>query len=61
MISPKKDVDGFNIINRGRLAVGEDAFVACTPLGVIEMLKNENIEISGKHAVIIGRSNKSFT
>lgn len=56
-IDPNKDVDGFNIINRGKLAVGEDAFVACTPLGVIEMLKYENIEISGKHCVILGRSN----
>jgi len=56
-ISPDKDVDGFNIINRGRLAVGEEAFVACTPLGVIEMLKHEKIEIEGKHCVIIGRSN----
>ena len=56
-ISPDKDVDGFNIINRGRLAVGEEAFVACTPLGIIEMLKRENIEISGKNCVIIGRSN----
>ena len=56
-ISPSKDVDGFNVINRGRLAVGEDAFVACTPLGVITMLKHEGITISGKHCVIIGRSN----
>lgn len=56
-IDPNKDVDGFNIINRGKLAVGEDAFVACTPLGVIEMLKYENIEIKGKHCVILGRSN----
>ncbi len=56
-ISPLKDVDGFNIINRGNLAVGNDAFVACTPLGIIELLKHENIAISGKHVVIIGRSN----
>lgn len=56
-ISSKKDVDGFNIINRGKLGVGEDAFVACTPLGVIEMLNHENIEIEGKHCVIVGRSN----
>lgn len=56
-ISPKKDVDGFNIINRGRLCVGEDAFVACTPLGVVEMIRHEGIEINGKHCVIIGRSN----
>ena len=56
-ISPKKDVDGFNIVNRGKLAVGEDSFVACTPLGVVEMIKHEGIEIKGKHCVIIGRSN----
>ena len=56
-IAPKKDVDGFNIVNRGKLAVGEDAFVACTPLGVVEMIKHEGIEIKGKHCVIIGRSN----
>jgi len=56
-ISCDKDVDGFNVVNRGRLTVGEDAFVACTPLGVIEMLKREKIEIAGKNCVIIGRSN----
>lgn len=56
-ISPVKDVDGFNLVNRGKLAVGEDAFVACTPLGIVELLKHENIEISGKRVVIIGRSN----
>lgn len=56
-ISPSKDVDGFNIVNRGKLAVGEDTFVACTPLGVIEMLRHEGIKIEGKHCVIIGRSN----
>jgi len=56
-ISPEKDVDGFHIINRGKLAIGEDCFVACTPLGVITMLKHENIDIAGKRAVIVGRSN----
>ena len=56
-ISPMKDVDGFNIVNRGKLAVGEDAFVACTPLGVVEMIRHEGITIKGKHCVIIGRSN----
>lgn len=56
-ISPDKDVDGFHVINRGKLAIGEDCFVACTPLGVITMLKHEGIEISGKRAVIVGRSN----
>ncbi|MBP3284208.1 MAG: bifunctional methylenetetrahydrofolate dehydrogenase/methenyltetrahydrofolate cyclohydrolase FolD [Clostridia bacterium] len=56
-IAPEKDVDGFHMINRGKLAIGEDCFVACTPLGVITMLKHENIEIEGKRAVIVGRSN----
>lgn len=56
-ISPDKDVDGFHVINRGKLAIGEDCFVACTPLGVITMLKHEGVEISGKRAVIVGRSN----
>lgn len=56
-ISPSKDVDGFNIVNRGRLAIGEDAFFACTPLGIIEMLKYENILLDGKNCVILGRSN----
>lgn len=56
-IAPEKDVDGFHVINRGKLAIGEDCFVACTPLGVITMLKHENIEIEGKRAVIVGRSN----
>lgn len=52
-----KDVDGFNVINKGKLSLGDDSFVPCTPIGIIEMLKHENIEISGKHCVIIGRSN----
>ena len=56
-ILPSKDVDGFNIVNRGKLAVGSDAFVACTPLGIVELLRHEGITISGKHVVIIGRSN----
>ena len=55
-ISPEKDVDGFHVINRGKLAIGEDCFVACTPLGVITMLKHENIEIEGKRTVIVGHS-----
>lgn len=52
-----KDVDGFHPINVGKLAIGEDSFVSCTPAGVIKMLEEYNIEIQGKHAVIIGRSN----
>ncbi len=56
-IDPKKDVDGFHPVNVGKLFSGEDAFVPCTPLGVMEMLHRNNVEIKGKEAVIIGRSN----
>ena len=56
-ISPKKDVDGFNPINVGRLSLNQDCFVSCTPYGIIKMLENYNIPIEGANAVIIGRSN----
>ncbi|TDT68620.1 methenyltetrahydrofolate cyclohydrolase /5,10-methylenetetrahydrofolate dehydrogenase (NADP+) [Hypnocyclicus thermotrophus] len=57
-ISYKKDVDGFHPINVGKTLIGDKTgFKSCTPYGIIEMLKRENIEISGKDAVIIGRSN----
>ena len=56
-ISPKKDVDGFNPINVGKLSLNQDCFVSCTPYGIIKMLEAYNIEIEGLHAVIIGRSN----
>lgn len=56
-INPEKDVDGFHPINVGRLASGQKSLVPCTPAGVIEILKRSGIEISGRHAVIIGRSN----
>jgi methylenetetrahydrofolate dehydrogenase (NADP+)/methenyltetrahydrofolate cyclohydrolase len=56
-ISPAKDVDGFHPINAGRLFVGDDSLLPCTPYGVIEMLKRENVTIRGKHAVVVGRSN----
>ena len=56
-IDYKKDVDGFNPINIGKLAIGEETFVSCTPSGVIKMLEEYNIQIEGKRAVIIGRSN----
>jgi methylenetetrahydrofolate dehydrogenase (NADP+)/methenyltetrahydrofolate cyclohydrolase len=57
-ISPDKDVDCFHPYNVGKLLIGdEDGFLPCTPNGVMEMLKHYNIETSGKHAVIIGRSN----
>jgi len=56
-IDPKKDVDGFHPINIGRMMTGEDAFLPCTPYGIVEMIKSKNITIEGKHAVVIGRSN----
>ena len=56
-IDPLKDVDGFHPVNVGRLSQGEKSLVPCTPAGVIEILKRSDIEIAGKHAVIVGRSN----
>lgn len=56
-ISPKKDVDGFHPQNVGALVVDDFGFVSCTPAGIIELLKRSNIEISGKHCVVMGRSN----
>lgn len=56
-ISPQKDVDGFHPINVGRLSAGQKSLLPCTPAGVIEILKRNEIEIRGKHAVIVGRSN----
>ena len=55
-IDPDKDVDGFHPLNVGRLALGLPGFVPCTPLGVLELLKRNGIEIRGKKAVIVGRS-----
>ncbi len=57
LIPASKDVDGFLEQNVGGLVLGKDCTVACTPFGVIQLLKHENIELSGKHAVVIGRSN----
>jgi methylenetetrahydrofolate dehydrogenase (NADP+)/methenyltetrahydrofolate cyclohydrolase len=56
-ISPQKDVDGFNEKNVGALVVGSKGFVSCTPYGIIQLLKRSGVEISGKHCVVIGRSN----
>ena len=56
-ISPEKDVDGFHPINKGLLSMGKDCMIPCTPLGCVEMIKQSGIEITGKHCVIIGRSN----
>ena len=56
-IDPKKDVDGFHPINVGKMMIGEDTFFPCTPHGVLQMLLRSKIETSGKHVVVIGRSN----
>ena len=56
-IDPMKDVDGFHVINAGKLAVGQDGLVPCTPLGCILLLKDKLGSLAGKHAVVLGRSN----
>ena len=56
-ISPKKDVDGFHPQSVGAMAIGEQGFLPCTPAGIIQLLKRSNLEISGKHCVVVGRSN----
>lgn len=57
MIDPTKDVDGFHAVNVGKLVSGLDGFVPCTPLGVMEILKEYGIDVAGLNAVVIGRSN----
>jgi methylenetetrahydrofolate dehydrogenase (NADP+)/methenyltetrahydrofolate cyclohydrolase len=56
-IDPNKDVDGFHILNAGRLATGQDALVPCTPLGCLMMLKDRLGSLAGLHAVVVGKSN----
>lgn len=56
-ISPTKDVDGFHPISIGKMMTGEKTFLPCTPHGIIELLKASNVDIAGKHAVVVGRSN----
>lgn len=56
-ISPNKDVDGLTDINMGRLFTGQDSFVPCTPLGIMEILKEINVELKGKNVCVVGRSN----
>lgn len=56
-INPEKDVDGFHPVNVGKLSQGQKSLAPCTPAGVIEILKRSGINVSGEHAVIIGRSN----
>lgn len=56
-IDPKKDVDAFHVENVGKIMLGDYDFLPCTPAGIMEMLKYCNIDIAGKHCVVIGRSN----
>ncbi|AFN75141.1 methenyltetrahydrofolate cyclohydrolase [Melioribacter roseus P3M-2] len=56
-IVPSKDVDGFHPQNVGNLVIGKDTFYPCTPYGIVEILKRYDIETSGKHVVVVGRSN----
>lgn len=56
-IDPDKDVDGFHPINVGKLVIGQETYISCTPYGIVELLKRSNIDVAGKHVVVIGRSN----
>ena len=56
-IRPDKDVDGFHPINVGRMALGQPAYISATPYGIVQMLEMYNIDTTGKHCVVIGRSN----
>lgn len=56
-ISPKKDVDGFNPLNIGKLVLGQNTFISCTPYGIIKMLEEYNIDLNEKNVTVIGRSN----
>lgn len=56
-IAPEKDVDGFTPVNIGRMMIGEECFIPCTPHGIIKLIEFAGMDIAGKHAVVIGRSN----
>ena len=56
-IAPEKDADGFHVVNAGRLFTGQTSVLPCTPAGCMELLRRANVEFSGKHAVVVGRSN----
>ena len=56
-IPPEKDVDAFHLVNTGRIMRGDYHFLPCTPAGVMEMLRHENIDVAGKECVVVGRSN----
>ncbi len=56
-ISPEKDVDGFTPVNVGRMIIGEQCFLPCTPHGIVKLIEFAGIDVRGRHAVVIGRSN----
>lgn len=56
-ILPEKDVDGFTDVNVGRMVIGAECFLPCTPNGIVQLLAESGVETSGKHAVVVGRSN----
>ena len=56
-IAPEKDVDGFTPVNVGRMLIGEECFLPCTPHGIIKLIAVTGLDLAGKHAVVIGRSN----
>ena len=56
-VSPAKDVDGFHAVNAGNLLLGNPCLAACTPSGIISLIKSTGVEINGKNAVVVGRSN----
>ena len=56
-VSPEKDVDGFHEINMGRLLIGQEGLVPCTPLGIMKLLEHYHIPVEGRFAVVVGRSN----
>ena len=55
-ISPEKDVDGFSPVSVGKMMLGQDTYLPCTPFGVMKLLEHSGIDVAGKHAVIVGRS-----
>ena len=56
-IAPEKDVDGFTPVNVGKMLIGDDCFLPCTPHGILKLIEVTGMDLSGKHAVVIGRSN----
>ena len=57
LIPPEKDVDGFSAMNVGNMFLGNESLIACTPHGIIKLIKYAGVDITGKHAVVVGRSN----